>query len=119
MNILPAGLQFKEIAITNEYTTIPEELRHKIKLSAVSKQVSANNGQLFEITLDAMKLSNQQMTITYEPETVADQETINAWGGLDNTPAYLVRLRPVLKVGDQRAVVGKDGLPMDLTTSSP
>ena len=112
MNILPAGLQFKEIAITNEYTTIPDELKHKIKLSAVSKQLSANSGQLFEITLDAMKLSNKQVTISYEPETVADQETINAWSGLDNTPAYLVRLRPVLKIGDQRSAISTDGLPM-------
>ncbi len=108
MNILPAGLQFKEITITNEYTSIPDDLKHKVRFTAKTTQ----NSELLNYELDAFRLSNQQITITYEPETVQDQETINAWGGLDNTPAYLVRLRSVLKVGDQRAVVGRDGLPM-------
>ena len=108
MNILPAGLQFKEISITNEYTSIPEELRHKVRFTAKTAQHS----ELLNIELDVFKMSNKHVTISYEPESVADQETINAWGGLDNTPAYLVRLRPVLKVGGQRMAVGKDGLPM-------
>ena len=59
-----------------------------------------------------MKLSNQQVAISYEPETVEDQEIINSYGGLDNTPAYLVRLRPVLKINGERIIVGQDGLPM-------
>jgi hypothetical protein len=108
MNILPAGLQFKEIAITNEYTSIPDELKHKVRFTAKTAQ----NSELLNFDLDVFKLSNQQITITYEPETVQDQETINAWGGLDNTPTYLVRLRPVLKISGQRSAVSTDGLPM-------
>ncbi|MEK6743598.1 MAG: hypothetical protein AABZ15_08310 [Nitrospirota bacterium] len=108
MNILPAGLQFKEIGITNEYTTIPDDLKHKVRFTAKTAQ----NSELLNSELDVMQLSNKQITISYEPETVQDQETINAWGGLDNTPAYLVRLRPVLIINGQRKAVGRDGLPM-------
>ena len=112
MKILPASLQFEQVKITNEYTAIPEELKHKVKLSAVSSQQLSNSSTLLEITLDVLRLSNQQVSLSYEPETVEDQETIDSYGGLDNTPGYLVRLRPVLKINGERIVVATDGLPM-------
>ncbi len=112
MKILPASMQFEQKKITHEYTEIPEDLKHKVKLSAVSDQPSANNNKFFEITMPIYKLGNQHIIMTYEPETVEDQQIIDSFGGLDNTPAYLVRLRPVLNVNEERMVVGKDGLPM-------
>ncbi|MBI5074279.1 MAG: alpha/beta hydrolase [Nitrospirae bacterium] len=112
MKILPDSMQFDQKKITHEYTEIPEDLKHNVKLSAFSNQPTVNSGPLFEITLPLYDLSNQQIIMTYEPETVEDQQIMDSYGGLDNTPAYLVRLRPVLKVNYQRAVVGKDGLAM-------
>jgi hypothetical protein len=112
MKILPASLQFVQVKVTNEYTAIPEELKHKVKLSAVGNWQSSSGSKLLEITFDVLKLSNQQITLSYEPETVQDQEIINSFGGLDSTPAYLVRLRPVLKVNGERIAVATDGLPM-------
>ena len=111
-NILPSSMQFTLIKATNEYTAIPDELMHKIKLSAVSSQQSASNDNLFDISLPLYKLSNQQVSLSYEPETVEDQETIDSYGGLDNTPAYLVHLRPMLKINGERIVVAQDGLAM-------
>ncbi len=67
---------------------------------------------LFILKYIQTALRVKQIAITYEPETVEDQEIIDSYGGLDNTPAYLVRLRPVLKVNGERIVVGTDGLPM-------
>ncbi len=108
MNILPASLQFKQVLITNEYTEFPDDLKHKVNFSASG----VNNNDLFDITLDTFRLSNQQLAVTYEPETVEDQQTINSFGGLDNTPAYLVRLRPTLKLNNENVVVGTQGLPI-------
>jgi PKD repeat protein len=107
-NILPASLQFNQVKITNEYTEISDGLKHKAKFTATD----INNKELFTITLNALNLSNQKMVLSYEPETVEDQQIINYYGGLDNTPCYLVRLRPVLKVNGERVIVAKDGLPM-------
>ena len=113
MNILPASMQFDQKNITHEYTEIPDELKHKVRFMASRHQTGDSiQDSLFDITLDMMKLSNKQITISYEPETVEDQQIIDSYGGLDNTPAYLVRLRPVLKVNGERIVVAKDGLPM-------
>ena len=108
MNILPGNTQFTLVKATNEYIEIPEELKHRVRFTAMD----ASKKQLFTITLDLVKVSNQKIILCHEPETVEDQETINAFGGLANTPAYLVRLRPMLLVNDERIVVAGDGAAM-------
>jgi RHS repeat-associated protein len=107
LNILPAGLQFRPVSITAEHTEIPANLRQTVRFTA-----SDRTRELFSLTLDAHRLAGKKTVLTYEPESVEDQMLIDSYGGLDNTPAYLVRLRPVLKVDDERLVVGKDGLPV-------
>ena len=108
LKILPASLQFGQVKVTHEYTTIPDELIHKVKFTAADTKGT----ELFSVILPTYKLSNRQLALGYEPETVQDQEIIDSYGGLDNTPAYLVRLRPVLKLNGERIVVAADGLPM-------
>ena len=108
MQILPSSLQFKETAITGEYTAIPNELIHNTIFTAKDQ----TNNELFSISIENYKLSNKKMLVSYEPETVEDQEIIDEYGGLDNTPGYLVRLRPVLNLEGERMIVAKDGLPM-------
>ena len=46
------------------------------------------------------------------PQNRRGSEIINSYGGLDNTPSYLVRLRPTLTINKERIIVAKDGLPM-------
>jgi len=106
LQILPASMQFKQVAITHEYTELPAELMHKAEFIAMR----LTNTKLFDSTLEVMKLSNRQVVVGYEPETVEDQEIINSYGGLGNTPSYLVHLRPVLKVGGERVAVGIGGM---------
>ncbi|MDP2156534.1 MAG: transglutaminase domain-containing protein, partial [Nitrospirota bacterium] len=108
MKILPNTMQFDQKKVTHEYTEVPDELKHKVRFTAKDKHGS----ELFDLQLSTFQLSNKRVALTYEPETVEDQQIIDSYGGLDNTPAYLVRLRPVLKVNEERVVVGKDGLPM-------
>jgi len=108
MKILPASLQFTVIAVTNEYTRLPDELLHKVRLVTQAEGTAS----FFDVTFPAYQVSNTPVSLVCEPETVEDQEIINSYGGLSNTPAYLVRLRPVLKVNGKRMAVGIDGLPM-------
>jgi len=61
LNIVPASLQFKVIAVTGEYTELPAELHHQVKFTA-----KADSNELFTITLDSLKLSNKSITLTYE-----------------------------------------------------
>jgi len=48
----------------------------------------------------------KKLTITFAPATADDAATIAAYGGLFNTPAYLVRLKPVLSLDDQPVAEG-------------
>lgn len=108
LKILPASLQFKQVAVTGEYSKLPDALMQKIRFRAVD-----DTGQdLFDTTLPTYELSNRNVSIGYEPDTVEDQEIINSFGGLDNTPPYLIQLRPVLKNEKNRIAVGGDGLPV-------
>ncbi|MDH3976854.1 MAG: hypothetical protein OEV42_21545, partial [Deltaproteobacteria bacterium] len=108
LNIIPAGLQFKAIAVTGESAKLPAELKQKVRFSA---KVGIGEN-ILDITLDTIKVAGKGIALTYEPETIDDQEIINAWGGLDNTPAYLVRLRPVLTIDGERIAVATGGLAM-------
>ncbi len=107
LKIIPSGLQFPQIAITGEYQTLPDELKHKLTFTA-----TADGNELFSLTLETHKLSNKRLALRAEPETVEDQNIIDSFGGLDNTPPYLVRLRPVLTLEGERLIVAQDGLPM-------
>ncbi|MEN8263524.1 MAG: transglutaminase domain-containing protein, partial [Nitrospirota bacterium] len=108
LNILPASMQYEQKMITGEYTDIPDELTHKVRFIAAD----INDSELLNYEIGTALLSNQKVSISYEPETVEDQEIINSYGGLDNTPSYLVKLRPVLMLNGERLVVARDGLPM-------
>jgi transglutaminase-like putative cysteine protease len=108
LGILPGALQLAVKNVSNEYTAIPDELLHKVRFAATDMQ----GGGLFDLTLDLLALSNRSVALRFEAETVEDQEIIDAYGGLDRTPAYLVHLRPVLSVDGERLAVATDGLPM-------
>ncbi|PLX91124.1 MAG: hypothetical protein C0614_00065, partial [Desulfuromonas sp.] len=119
LQILPSMLQFREIIVTGEYSALPDELIHRVRFTAGDADLSSE--PIFEIVRPVFELSNRTIAIDFEPETVADHETINLYGGLDNTPPYLVRLRPSLLVDDQMMKVGRSGFaygePFDLTVT--
>ncbi len=108
MKILPASMQFNQVKVTHEYIDVPDELKHKVKFTATDPA----NAELFTITFDALKLSNKKIIMSYEPDTVDDQEIINSFGGLDNTPAYLVHLRPTLLIDDEQIITASGGVAM-------
>ena len=69
LQIIPGNLQFTTIRVTNEYTQIPDDLRHKIQFIArLSGQTTGD--PLFDVSLDALGLSNHSIALRYEPETV-------------------------------------------------
>ncbi len=117
--LLPPGLQFTEVAVTGESPFLPADLMHAVNFRI------GNDEALLDVTLPVHQLSNRKIALDFEAESLADHEMINLWGGLANTPAYLVRLRPVLLVDDQRlAVAGAgfapgEGFDLLITLTSP
>lgn len=109
LGFLPNTLPYKPTGVYWEYVEIPVNLRHRVRFIA-----STGTGALFDIVLPASELAGKRLTLSYIPATVEDHVAVNSFMGLDRTPAYLVRLRPVLKVGGVVKTAGVDGLAMGL-----
>jgi len=105
---LPASLPIDVVGVSHELTALPAELLHRVRVTA---RTSAG-AVLFAEDLPLMDVSNRMLAVGFEPERVEDQQIINMHGGLNYTPAYLVRLRPVLRLGGERLAVAGDGLAM-------
>ncbi len=108
LGILPGSLQFGVHGITGEYAALPADLRHQVHFRVADE----DGRELFAFGIEAARLASRQLILSYEPETVQDQRIIDSYGGLDNTPAYLVHLRPVLLLDGERLLVAREGLPM-------
>ncbi len=107
LDFVPAGLPYHQIAVTGEYAQAPESLVHRAQIRALDP----HGETLLDVAMPVHRLSNREIALVYEPETVDDHEIISAHGGMGNTPGYLVRLRPVLQVDGERTAVGQAGLP--------
>ncbi|HKL26776.1 MAG TPA: transglutaminase domain-containing protein, partial [Desulfuromonadales bacterium] len=104
LHILPATLPYREVAVTGEYANLPAELVQSVTIRLAWPE------PVLELTLPLHQAANRSLVVGFEPESVADHEIINLYGGLDNTPAHLVRLRPVLEIDGQRHAVAPAGL---------
>jgi hypothetical protein len=92
--ILPATLPYRVVLAGYKYSEIPETLRHKIIFEIFNEFLISTS----QYTARIPELAGKRITLTYEPSTNHDQEVINSYGGIYNTPAYLVNVKPVIKV---------------------
>jgi RHS repeat-associated protein len=92
--LLPSTLPYSVVSIHGESPELPDVQRHRVRFVA-----GGEGGPSFDVTVTAAELAGRRLTLSYIPATVDDQAVVHAFLGLDNTPAYLVKLRPVLKIG--------------------
>lgn len=87
-SILPSSTPFKVLEVYGEYTEVPDSLRQKI--------VVRSDGLIQ--TLNISQVSSKRITVSYKPATAEDETVVEEYGGLDYTPSYLIKLKPVLKI---------------------
>ena len=92
--LLPSTLPYSVVLVHAESPALPDVLRHRVRFIA-----EGEGGLSFDVTMSAAELAGRRLTLSYVPATVDDHAVAHSFLGLDNTPAYLVKLRPVLKVG--------------------
>jgi hypothetical protein len=92
--LLPSTLPYATVSVNQELAALPDGLRHRVRFDAVG-----DGGTSLDVTIPASELLGRRLTLSYIPATVEDQIVANAFLGLNETPAYLVKVRPVLKVG--------------------
>lgn len=91
--LLPNTLPYVVTAISEETVRLSDAVRHHVRVVA-----RGDEGVSLDVTLAASEVLGKRLTLSYVPATVDDQIAVNAFLELDNTPAYLVKLRPVLKI---------------------
>jgi transglutaminase-like putative cysteine protease len=95
--ILPASLPYKIIITGVKTSEISDQLRHKISIQLIDASFFTT---VFSYTASLPQLSGKRATVSYDPATTADQNLINKYLEQYATeiPAYLIQLKPVLKI---------------------
>jgi len=101
LGLLPASLPYTVVAVQEEYSEIPDNLRDKVRF-----YIHDDYGTLLDYTARMPEIAGKRVTISYVAATPADQAVIDSYGGLYNTPPYLVDLKPVLKVAGNDTAIG-------------
>lgn len=111
LGILPSSQPAKIVAVTGESPVLAASYRQRLRWVARSGPAETD-AAILDLTLPLSELAGRRVTLSYLPATVDDQRTVNAFGGLDFVPAYLVRLRLQIKVDGRARAVSTGSLPM-------
>ena len=111
LGILPNSLPYRVVEKKAEFSEVPDELRHKIKFevyqvsSSLLGSIPASSPD-FSVTISMPELAGKRITLSYIPATQDDAALIEEYGGITNVPAYLVEMKPVLRVEGEPLAVG-------------
>jgi YD repeat-containing protein len=92
--ILPADLPVLRLDRLAVGAALPDDRRHLVTLRAETSLGAAQ----FTHAVPMAALWGKSVTVTYEAADAASAAAIASHGGIEQTPSYLVRLRPVLKL---------------------
>ena len=110
--VLMGTLPYKTIVKGSTYASIPDNLRHKITFNLIKDSYDEIIGTPINITKSLPELAGKKITLSYSPATSADETIINSYlpkPHADGTPiqpneipsslpAYLINLKPELRI---------------------
>jgi transglutaminase-like putative cysteine protease len=105
-------LPYKRIVTGAKYSSISDNLRHKINFNVIKDMYDEIIGTPINITKNLPELAGKKITLSYSPATQADEDVINSYlpkPHADGTPidpselptslpAYLINLKPELRI---------------------
>ena len=95
LGILIGMPQYDIITAGGHFQEIPDQYRYKIAFELTDPELL--EASLFYQKATA-ELAGKRITLSYSPATSQDQSLINSYGDIYSTPAYLVNLKPELKI---------------------
>ncbi len=97
LSLLPSALPYKKVAILSKFAEIPINLRHKITFSLLDEYGIFT---VLSITKTLPELAFKKITFSYAPSSSTDEALIKSYADKEATtyPAYLINLKPELKV---------------------
>jgi hypothetical protein len=100
---LAASLPYKIFVRGYTAGAIPDALRHKVTVEIANNPVYGSDASY---TVALADLGTQRLTLSYIPESAADDAVVNDYGSLFASPAYLVRVKPVLRKAGATVATG-------------
>jgi hypothetical protein len=120
---LAGSLPYKTIVRGLSYSNTPDSLRYKLTFELIT---DALLGSELTYTAPLAQLAEKRMTLSYDPATSSDQAIIDSYTQqfAPSLPAYLIRLKPKLKIDGVETASGSSiGMGTDqtlqLTFTSP
>ncbi len=108
---LPNSAPAAVVGVLSEQAQLADELRHWVTFKVYQGQ-SNTDASLIEKRVPLSSLDDQRVTLSYLPGSAESQNVVHSFGGLGSTPAYLIDLRPQIKVNGVVIATGTHALPM-------
>lgn len=100
--VLLGTLPYKTVVIGSKFASIAASARHSISIALRDPAT----GEATSVAKDVCELTGKQITVSYAPATDQDSAVMANYGGLLKTPAYLVKVKARVKVGDAVVLEG-------------
>lgn len=111
LGLLPNTMPVSVVAVTQESAQLDNAYRQQVHF-VIRSGSGATDPVILDHKLPVSELASKRITLSYIPATVDDHDTVNLFGGLDYVPAYLVKLRPQLKLNGQAIAVADNSVDM-------
>ena len=92
---LPATLPFQIVILGGRLSTLTDNFRHRITIQVYPDLFLSPS---FSVAVSLPEISGKSLSFSYIPASPEDQTTIEAFGGIDRVPPYLVEMQPILKL---------------------
>ena len=105
LGLLPSTLPYAVVTRAEVSYAPPEPLVHTARLL-----VDGTGTTLLDVSFAMPALLGRRLTLSYVPFEADDEEVVRQYGGLFQTPPYLVEVMPVLKLGGVVLANGTGGV---------
>ena len=120
--VLFASLPYHLVVKAGEFTSIPDNLRHKVTFKVLRDQLDEYSGTALNYSASIPELAGKKITLSYSPATANDEAVIESYlpkPHPDGTPiqpeelpqtlpAYLINMKPELRIDGQVVATGTE-----------
>lgn len=113
LGIIPASPAFSVRTTGDRLSELEDSIRYKVRFHLYS-----GGTDFIDHTINLIELAGKRLTIEYIGATQTDQDTIDSFGGIYETPPNLVNVRPVLELDGVAIATSTNSIGMGYTHSS-
>ncbi len=107
--LLAGVLPYKTVATGSRFATLPDNLRHNVKLDLYASTRDRGLGSsMLSWSISLPSLNSRRLGVTYEPASAADAQLIQSYKdqGATSLPAYLIQVRPLIQLDGVTVATG-------------